>query len=187
MKKNLKNVTKFAATGLACTVLVGAMSCNANTIVESNDVAGLTCALNWCGHENVKNIVKKNVRNCQDIQKYKLGWRVLPGQSYEISTESHCNTSVSVSTGIDVEILSAEIGVSVETGYSKTKTISGTNNTKRTMSLYQYDYYKGKRAELTYDKKTQQGDLFSECQYKRYTNQTNTLMTFDESEIRLVK
>lgn len=61
MKRNLKSVAKFAAVGFVCTALVGGMSGNVNTVVESNDVAGISCAMQWCDHKAIKNVSLSSV------------------------------------------------------------------------------------------------------------------------------
>ncbi len=187
MRRTLKSVAKFTAVGLVCTALVGAMSNRAGTVVGSNDAAGITCSMYWCGHEDIKNIKVSSVRPVRFVEKQKLGWIVAPGQSYSVTTLKSKNTSVSTTTGINAEVLSASVGVTYQEGYSKSITISGVNKFSRDRYLCQEDYYHGKEAYLTYDRKVKQGDLFSSCTYEKKLNMQNRIGNFDSSKITLVK
>lgn len=187
MKKNLKSIAKFTAAGLACTALVGAMSCNVETIAQSNDIAGVSCAFDWCSHKKIKILKTYEIKSVRLAKLYKLGFIVGPGQTYSVETESHESTSIQASTGIKSDFLSAELGVTIEKGTSKSVRISGKNNTKFKLPLYQSDYYNGKSMRIDYQRKTSQGDLLSNCKYESYVGQLNQIGTFDEAEIFLLK
>ena len=187
MKKNVKDVAKFVATGLACTTLVGVVSGNTNSVVESNNVAGVTCALKTCNHKAVKNIKVNEESYIAYIDKYKLGYKVNPGQEYRVTTEKSQKTAVTATVGLSAEIVSASVGVTYEEGYSKSISISGVNDSKDVKSLYQQDYYEGKKAIISYDLKNKQGNLIDSCSYKHYTNVKVQAAKFDEAQIILVK
>lgn len=187
MKKNLKSIAKFTAAGLACTALVGAMSCNVETIAQSNDIAGVACAFDWCSHKKIKILKTYDIKSVRFSKLYKIGFIVAPGQTYAVDTESHESTSIQATVGVKSGFLSSELGVTIEKGTSKSVRISGTNHTKFKLPLYQSDYYNGKTMRIDYQRKTSQGDLLNNCKYESYVNELNKIGTFDEAEIFLLK
>lgn len=187
MKKNLKSIAKFTAAGLACTALVGAMSCNVETIAQSNNIAGVSCAFDWCSHKKIKILKTYEIKSARFADLYKLGFLVGPGQSYSVDSSSNESTSIQATVGVKSGFLSSELGVTIVKGSSKSVRISGKNNTKFKLPLYQSDYYNGKSMRIDYQRKTSQGDLLNNCKYESYVNELNRIGTFDEAEIFLLK
>ena len=99
----------------------------------------LLCQLGFCSHKPY--FITHSTNTWEGYYRTSLGWSVLPGQTYSVTTTKARNTNFSASITFSDEFISGEVGISIDYSYSVSVTIGGTNTTNASCRLYQDDNY----------------------------------------------